>query len=99
MYCGIGSAATASTEKRSHHAANTFFIEERNQTFADSELGDDALDIHFWVRTKSLSRGAHRLLILRSESAERVLYPVAQLPQDNSRNIQRILRHKIYADA
>ena len=46
-----------------------------------------------------MRRRFHRLLIARRESAQRMLYAVAQLAQHAVRDIQRVLGDEVNADA
>ena len=51
------------------------------------------------IGAERLGRGLHRLLVARREGAQRVLHAIAELAQHLVRDIQRVLRDEVDADA
>ena len=80
-------------------AGRALGIQERDQGFAHSQLGDGFCGIKRGVGAHGLGRGAHGLLVARGEGAQRVLHAVAQLAQHALGHIQRILGDEVDAHA
>ena len=71
----------------------------RDQRLADAQFGNGLLDIQIWVDPERVGRRSDRFLVARGEGAQRMLHPVAELPGNLLRNIDRVLGHEKDADA
>ncbi|KFB65996.1 MAG: hypothetical protein CAPSK01_004838 [Candidatus Accumulibacter vicinus] len=74
-------------------------VEERNQRLADAEFADCRLGVELRIRPQGLRGRFHGFLVSRRERAQRVLNPVAKLPENGIGNVERILRDEVDADA
>src|SRR6478672_3371766 len=82
-----------------HDRRLALVIEGGNQGLADAEFHDRLLGIEGRVGAKGGRRRLHRLLLQRRERSQGVLHAVAELARHRVRDIERILRDKIDADA
>ena len=84
---------------RSTTVGTAFFVEEGNQRLADAEFGDGGGGVEFRVGAHGLRRRLDGLLVARGEGAQGVLDAVAELAEDFFRDVERVLRDEIDADA
>jgi hypothetical protein len=73
-------------------------VQHRDQRFADCELCKHRFDFQFRILSKRLRGGLYHFLIARSEGAQRVLHPIAQLAKHDVGNVERILANEINAN-
>jgi len=74
-------------------------VEQAHQRLAQRQFGDGSLDVEPGLGAHGLRRGAHRFLVARGESAQRVLDAVAQLAQHRIGDVERVLRDEIHPHA
>ena len=82
-----------------HRQGHAAVLQRRYQGLADAELGDRSNDIDLGIGRKGFRGGPHGFLVARRECAQRVLDAIAHLPEHGLRDIVRILRTEIDADA
>ena len=86
-------------QRAADYAGRAFFIEQRDQRFAHSELEDRRFDIDRRILPECRRRRFDRLLVARCESTQSVLNTIAQLAQHDIRNIQRVLADEKDSDS
>ena len=96
----FGKVTAAKRDQRAlHDRRRTVFVESGNQRFTNLELSDRLFDVQLAVDAKGFGSGLDRPLIARCECAQRVLDAVAELASDLFRDVDRVLRDEIDADA
>ena len=75
------------------------YLKRRDQRLTHPKFGDRGFDIEIGVDPESLCRRLDRSLIARSEGAQCVLDPVAELACDLFRDVDRVLGDEIDAHA
>src|SRR6185437_9159466 len=81
------------------HRRGTVTLQERNQCFALAQFHDDLGGVELRIGPERLRRRRDSFLVTRGESPQGMLYAVAQLAEHLVRDVDRILRHEIDANA
>ena len=72
-------------------------VEQRDERFADGELGDGFLDVELGVLPEGLRGALHGFLVARRKGAQGVLHAVAELAEDFLGDVDGVLRDEIHA--
>ena len=78
-----------------HNPRNTFILKKRGHRLARADFADRLRRVKARVGAIGLRRHRQVFLVLRRERMQRVLHPVAQLPQNDLRHIRRVLRDEV----